>query len=305
MGVLRMGYAHVRVTDLAEAKKHYTYTLGMKVTAEDGNKVYLKGWDEWDHHSVVIEEGGVGVVKFGFKVEKLEDLARFEKQGQAFGDCIVERMSKGDNLEVGDGVRFTTPGEHVIEVYHDMSSVGNEVGFHNPEAWPRHQEGVAVPAIDHALVVCQDPTLSESFFREVLDFYPTERVQPELESKECMATWLSAGQKIHDIAILGGPVQGKLHHFAFQLEDWSAVLKAADIFSMDDVSIDIGPTRHGITRGETIYFFDPSGNRNEVFAGGYRAYPDRPCVVWTPDQLGKGIFYHDRKLNEAFTSVWT
>lgn len=138
MGVLRMGYAHVRVTDLAEAKKHYTYTLGMKVTAEDGNKVYLKGWDEWDHHSVVIEEGGVGVVKFGFKVEKLEDLARFEKQGQAFGDCIVERMSKGDNLEVGDGVRFTTPGEHVIEVYHDMSSVGNEVGFHNPEAWPRH-----------------------------------------------------------------------------------------------------------------------------------------------------------------------
>jgi len=26
-----------------------------------------------------------------------------------------------------------------------------------------------------------------------------------------------------------------------------------------------GPTRHGITRGQTIYFFDPSGNRNESF----------------------------------------
>jgi len=186
-----------------------------------------------------------------------------------------------------------------------MSSVGNEVGFHNPEAWPRHQEGVAVPAIDHALVVCQDPTLSESFFREVLDFYPTERVQPELESKECMATWLSAGQKIHDIAILGGPVQGKLHHFAFQLEDWSAVLKAADIFSMDDVSIDIGPTRHGITRGETIYFFDPSGNRNEVFSGGYIYYPDKPAITWYDESLGPAIFYHDRKLNEAFLSVFT
>jgi hypothetical protein len=35
--------------------------------------------------------------------------------------------------------------------------------------------------------------------------------------------------------------------------------------------------RHGITRGETIYFFDPSGNRNETFAGlSYLAQPDRP-----------------------------
>jgi catechol 2,3-dioxygenase len=51
---------------------------------------------------------------------------------------------------------------------------------------------------------------------------------------------------------------------------------------MDDVPIDIGPTRHGITRGTTIYFFDPAGNRNEVFAGlGYRVQPDFPTINWT------------------------
>ena len=73
-----------------------------------------------------------------------------------------------------------------------------------------------------------------------------------------------------------GP-NGKLHHFAYHLEDWSAILRAGDIFSMDDVPIDIGPTRHGITRGTTIYFFDPSGNRNEVFAGlGYRVQHGLP-----------------------------
>ena len=27
--------------------------------------------------------------------------------------------------------------------------------------------------------------------------------------------------------------------------------------------------------------------------------------VWTPDQLGKGIFYIDRELNERFTTVLT
>lgn len=57
--------------------------------------------------------------------------------------------------------------------------------------------------------------------------------------------------------------------------------------------------------GETIYFFDPSGNRNEVFAGGQWYYPDYPQIVWTADQLGKAIFYHDRKLNENFLNVVT
>ena len=79
MGVLRMGYAHVRVTDLAEARDHYVRTLGMYVTAEEPGKLHLKCWDEWDHHSVVLEEGGVGVVKFGFKVEYESDIDLIEK----------------------------------------------------------------------------------------------------------------------------------------------------------------------------------------------------------------------------------
>jgi catechol 2,3-dioxygenase len=77
------------------------------------------------------------------------------------------------------------------------------------------------------------------------------------------------------------------------------------VLSRNRVSIDIGPTRHGITRGETIYFFDPSGNRNEVFTGGYIYYPDKPTITWHDDQLGPAIFYHDRVLNEAFLSVFT
>ena len=96
-----------------------------------------------------------------------------------------------------------------------------------------------------------------------------------------------------------------VHHFAFHLGDWNDILKAGDIFSMDDVPIDIGPTRHGITLGVTIYFFDPSGNRNEVFAGGYRTGPDFPTITWTEDQLGKGIFYITRELNDRFTTVFT
>ena len=165
--------------------------------------------------------------------------------------------------------------------------------------------GVGVPRIDHALLTTEDPALVERFFNEVLDFGNAERWVTDLsDDADLMATWMFCGNTPHDIAFIKGP-NGKLHHFAFQLGDWNEILKAGDLFAMDDVSVDMGPTRHGITRGETIYFFDPAGNRNETFAGGYTAYPDRPTVIWTPDQLGRGIFSHSRELNTAFTEVYT
>ncbi len=305
MGIMRMGYAHVRVTDLAEAKDHYANTMGLYQTLEQDGRVYYKGWDEWDHHSVVLEEGGVGVVKFGFKVEYEADLDAIEKKAQQFG-LTVERMSAGENPEVSDGIRFTTPSEHVLEVYHGQTVIGTEVGTHNPDAFPRHLVGVGVPALDHALILAEDVRLMENMFREVFDYFPTERVQTDLEDDNAhfIASWMTSNNQIHQIAVLEGE-QSKLHHFAFKLQDWSEVGRAADIMTMDDVPIDIGPTRHGITRGQTIYFFDPSGNRNEVFAGGYPAYRDRPINKWTPDQIAKGIFYHARELNERFTSVYT
>jgi catechol 2,3-dioxygenase len=304
MGIMRMGYAHVRVTDMAEAKNHYANTLGLYEVLEENGRVYYKGWDEWDHHSVVLEEGGVGLVKFGFKVEHEFDIDDIEKKAQTFG-CIVERMSKGENPEVSDGIRIHTPSDHLFEVYHGQTLVGTEVGTHNPESFPRHLVGVGVPAIDHALVTAADVRGMERFLTEVFGFYATERVQTSLEPDcDYIGTWMTSGNQIHQLAVIAGP-QGKLHHFAFKLADWNEVGHAADLFSMDEVSIDVGPTRHGITRGQTVYFFDPSGNRNEVFAGGYTAYPDRPVSIWTPDQLGKGIFYHARELNDRFTSVLT
>ena len=109
---------------------------------------------------------------------------------------------------------------------------------------------------------------------------------------------------MHDIAVLPGP-PGKLSHIAFWVEDWHAILNAGDIFAMDGTPVEVGPSRHGIGRALTSYFFDPSGNRNEVQTGSYRTYADTPTVTWTADQLAKGIFYHARELNDAFTSVFT
>jgi hypothetical protein len=46
-----------------------------------------------------------------------------------------------------------------------------------------------------------------------------------------------------------------------------------------------------------------SGNRDEVFAGGYSYYPDNPTRVWTADEIGKSVFYDQIELNDRFFKV--
>ena len=140
-------------------------------------------------------------------------------------------------------------------------------------------------------------------FTKVLGFGLSERV---LDGDRLMAAFLTCSTKPHDIAFIRDEEQqDRFHHVAFYLNSWEEVLRAADIISKKNVSLDIGPTRHGITRGQTIFFFDPSGNRNEVFSGGYIYYPDSPTIAWTMEELGRAIFYHIRELNERFMTVMT
>jgi catechol 2,3-dioxygenase len=304
MGVIRLGYVHVRVTDLQGSAEHYRNTLGMDQVTENDGRLYLKSWDEHDHHSVVLEAGGVGLVKLGYKVAASADLDVFEQRATAFG-AQVARMSKGDNVGVGDGLRITLPSDHVLELYSEVEYLGNATGTWNPDPWPREGlRGIGVPRLDHTLVTTDDPVLLERFFTEVLGFRTAERLVAGPGNDELVGSWMFCGEQPHDIAFVKGP-QGKLHHFAYHVDDWSSLLHAGDVFSMRDVPIDFGPARHGITRGETIYFFDPSGNRNEVFAGGYRTGPDFRTITWTMDKAAQGINYTHRELDPDFLNVVT
>ena len=166
-------------------------------------------------------------------------------------------------------------------------------------------KGIAPHRYDHCLLYGDDLDGTVKLFCEVLGFSVAEQVMAGPNGDFMIGAFLTCSNKAHDVAFIRQPVKGKFHHASFLLGSWNDVLKAGDILSRNKTSIDIGPTRHGITRGETIYFFDPSGNRNEVFAGGYAYYPDKPTITWTEAELGPAIFYHDRKLNEAFLSVFT
>ncbi len=229
------------------------------------------------------------------------DLDRFEKRITDYG-IAVDHVAAGEMPGIGRRIGFIIPSGHRIELYSHADQSDPKPRVYNPDVWDVEPHGMRARRFDHALLYGPDVDKTQHFFETVLDFRCAEDV---VLPDGLMATWLSCSIKAHDIAFVKYPEPGKFHHAAFELESWNDVGNAADIMTRYDISIDIGPTRHGITRGQTIYFFDPSGNRNEVFTGGYTYYPDNPTRTWDEKEFAKGIFYYERQLNDAFLTVVT
>ena len=179
-----------------------------------------------------------------------------------------------------------------MELYAEKEKVGNNCGTTapniNPDPWPDGLHGIAPSRFDHCLLYGDDLDGTVKLFTQVLGFSIAEQVMAGPDKNFMIGAFLSCSNKAHDVAFIRQPVKGKFHHASFELGSWEKVLRAADILSRTKTSIDIGPTRHGITRGETMYFFDPSGNRNEVFAGGYIYYPDKPPITWYDETARAG-----------------
>ncbi|WP_231730275.1 catechol 2,3-dioxygenase [Novosphingobium sp. Fuku2-ISO-50] len=305
-GVLRPGHAAVRVLDMKEAMHFYGEVLGLIETGRDSyGRVYYRAWDERDHNSIILREADqAGIDFFGFKVDSPATLDKLEADVRAYG-YPTERIPAGDLLQTGERVRFEIASGHAIELYAEKGKANSPQMVDNPPPWnPESERGIAPIRFDHGLLYGPDIEKVQDFFVNVLGFYLTEQILLE-DGKTQLAIWLACSNKAHDIAFVRHPEPNKLHHVSFLLESWEKVLRAADIMSMNRISIDMGPTRHGVTRGTTIYAFDPSGNRFETFAGGYQTYPDWDPLTWTWEEVGAAVYYHDRQLNPAFLEVVT
>lgn len=305
-GVLRPGHVQLRVLDLDEGVHFYKNVLGLlEVGRDDSGRVYFRAWDERDHHSVVIRQADTaGLDFFAFKVLDNDTMNKLEMDLQQYG-LVTYRKPAGEMLETGERVAFNLPSGHEIELYADKTATNNPPP--NPAPWSEYAEkGIAPIRMDHGLLYGPNIAEVKKIFTEVLGFDLVERtLTPDAEGE--IAIWLTCSNKAHDIAFVEHENPGKLHHVAFLLETWEKVLRAADIMSMNDISIDIGPTRHGITRGCTIYAWDPSGNRFETFMGGYQTYPDMEPITWTFEGFGAGggLDYAHRKLHDTFLTVVT
>jgi catechol 2,3-dioxygenase len=295
MGILRLSHVEIRVPDLELATAYYSEVVGLIETARESERVFMKCWDEHQHHSVVLTYAPThGLNAFGFKVTDAADLDHYA------GGQWLEKGEWAPGH--GRAIRFDLPSGHRMELVHGMEQVGNLLPRTNPPPRPMNLTGIAPPRLDHLFLTAEEVDTVTGFLREVLDFRLTEQVMGDDGFQ--IATWLEVSHSSHDIAVITGSNRG-LHHFAFWVDDWNDLRSAADACAYHGVHIETNPTRHGVSRGQCLYFFDPCGNRNEMFTGGYWVDPDAEPITWTEAEMGRALFYYDGVVNQKFLTVHT
>lgn len=271
--VVRCAYAELVVTDLAQARWFYVDVLGLHVTAEDDEAIYLRAYEEFLHHSLVLRLGAVpACARLAYRVRSPEELDRAEDYYRALG-VRVDRVPEGTCRGVGEAVRIEDPLGFPIEFFYAAEHVERLT-----QRYDLHGAG-AISRLDHFNVVVPDVPAAQQYY-EGLGF----RVSEDIEDSDgtVYAAWLYRKSTVHDIALTGGDGP-RMHHIAFATHERNQILYICDKLGAVRHSdlIERGPGRHGVSNAFYLYLRDPDGHRIEIYTHDYyTGDPDNPVVRW-------------------------
>lgn len=260
--ITRTGRAVLHVTDLEASRKFYVDALGFVVTEEDENNLYLRGYEEQSHHSLLLKKSDKAAVEvISYKVFEDTDLDKIE-QVAIKHNLPYKWIEKGEQKGIGRALRMQDISGLSLEFYAEMDKVESLL-----QRYDLYQ-GARIQRIDHLNCLVSDVQKAYDFYREEFGFRPSEYTEDG--DGNLWAIWTHRKGNVHDQAFMNGdgPL---LHHIGFWLPDPLALIHACDVLAsmgMAD-SIERGPGRHGLSNAFFLYLRDPDGHRIELYFGDY------------------------------------
>ncbi|MDA3147318.1 3,4-dihydroxyphenylacetate 2,3-dioxygenase [Leucobacter sp. UCMA 4100] len=271
--ILRCAYMELVVTDLAVSREFYVDVLGLYVTTEDDEAIYLRSTEEFIHHNLVLRKGPVAAVAaFSYRVRTPEDLDRAVEFYTELG-CDVRRKADGFVTGIGDSVRVVDPLGFPYEFFYQTE--------HQERLSWRYdlQTPGELVRLDHFNQVTPDVPRAVRHYQD-LGFRVTEDIQDS--DGTVYAAWMRRKPTVHDTAATGGDGP-RMHHVAFATHEKHNILAICDKLGALRLSdhIERGPGRHGVSNAFYLYLRDPDGHRVEVYTQDYyTGDPDNPVVTW-------------------------
>lgn len=271
--IVRAAYAELVVTDLERARWFWVDMLGMIVQAEEPEALYLRGFDELIHHSLVLRAGGeAAAAHIAYRVRTPEDVAAAEAFFAGLG-CPTRRMPAGATRGVGEAVRVEDPLGFTVEFFHRIEAAERRIQRYDL------RRGAEIARLDHFNIMTPDIPAAYDHYAS-LGFRCSETIEDE---HVMYAAWMFRKQTVHDVAFTGGGGP-RLHHLGFFAHEASQVLRACDIFGAVHAEdhIERGPGRHGVSNAFYVYLRDPDGHRMEIYTSDYyTGDPDHPTYRWS------------------------
>lgn len=285
--------AHVELLTpkLEESRRFFVNVMGMIESNRVGDSVFLRGWDDYEHHSLQLTASAKpGLGHYAFRASSPQALERrvlaIEKSGRGRG-------WKEKNTGHGPAYCFTDPDDHNIEIYYETE------WYQPPEElrpalknqasrYPDH--GVGLRRIDHINILAADVRSTRIFMQETLGCRLTEQIIFDDGSEK--GAWLTVTNKTYDVAISEDWTgsHGRLHHLTYAVDNREEILRAADICLENNVFIETGPHKHAVQQTFFLYVYEPGGNRFEIANAGARLMlaPDWKPIVWSEAERKKG-----------------
>lgn len=269
--ITRASHVSLAVTDLERSRDFYRDVVGLVVTEEGDDVVYLRGLEEAAHHSLVLRRGDEAkALHIGFRVRTDDDIAAAEAHFAAHGVEFerVEVDHQGPTIRFRDAV-----GAH-MELTSSMDVV--------PRKMQEFKEFVAgaPQRLDHYQLVTHDVQAATDFWTG-LGMRMSEYTAKD-GTDELWGTWMEVKGNTHDLVFTNGRGP-RLHHFAYAVPDASSLIHAADVagsYGLGD-EIDRGPGRHGISNALFLYLRDPDQHRVELFTAHYQFIDlEVPPIRW-------------------------
>ncbi|MFN8483292.1 MAG: 3,4-dihydroxyphenylacetate 2,3-dioxygenase [Anaerolineae bacterium] len=287
LNIVRAAHAEVRVTDLGRAQTFYVDVLGFVETARDAERIYLRGYEEREHHSLILRHAaspGLGHIAFHVASSAdLDELARLYAS-RSLAHCWVEA---GEERGQGEALRVQDPCGLPVEFYHDMQPAERLLRRYDL------QRGARVMRLDHFNVQAPDVRAAYAWYHDNLGFWLSEYTETEGPEARLWSAYLRRKQTVHDIAVMSG-AGPRLHHIGFAVREEMDILRACDILAAAGYghAIERGPGRHGLTNALFLYLRDPDGNRIELCAGDYLVSdPDQPPQRWSINDPRRSTFW--------------
>lgn len=249
--------SHVRLTvrDLDASCLFYTEVLGLVVSGQDKETVYLRGVEEAGHHSLVLTKGDDPACEcIGMRVANAEEIGKAETYfaGKNVSATRVERPFQFETLLVSFD-NLCPPFELCAAMPVLPRMLAN---------YPAHKGGKAL-RLDHYQCVVPDVDHAAGKFM-ALGFRPSKFTSVR-ETGDTVSIFLHRKNNPHDLVLAmgGGP---RLHHFCYICPDLYAILRACDVAAALGYgrNVEHGIGRHGPPNGVFAYLRDPDGHRIEL-----------------------------------------
>ena len=289
--IAHVAHAELYTPKPDESLAFFTNIMGLTETTRQGDSVYLRGWDDYEHHTLKLtanDKPGLG--HLAWRARSSQALERRVNAIKEAGYGI--QWTDGDPGH-GPAFQFNNPDGHLMEIYY-------ETEWYTPpdhlkpalknQAMKFPARGANLRRLDHVNLLAADLKKERAFFTEVLGARLTEQIIFDDDSVK--GVWFAVNNKSYDLAIAADHTghHGRLHHITYAVDSREDVLKTADICLDNGVFIESGPHKHAIQQTFFLYVYEPGGNRFEVANTTARLIlaPDWKTVNWNEEERKKG-----------------